>query len=353
MGHKYQAVGWNGAKRAYDLYAALCVAAFLGAFLLFGARANAAGHSADIVVLLIRGLGLCAFFMLTAILLIGPLARISRRFNPWLYNRRHLGVMAFLVAAAHFGLALLWYHGGGPLNPFSSLLISNPLYDSAAGYPFEIFGLGAFVILFLMAATSHDYWLNNLSAGVWKALHMGVYVAYGLLLAHVAYGFFMTERGVVIPALAIGSFIAVAAAHLVVGLREWRRDGAMGGVKAPEGWLDVCAPEDIPDQRAVIAPLPGGERVAVFRDGHKILAVTNVCKHQNGPLGEGRIIDGCVTCPWHGWQYEAETGVSPPPFVEKIATHDVRLSRLGRVFVRVQPNRLGARAKFALLEKRS
>lgn len=349
MGHQYKAVGWNGAKIAYDLYAALCVGVFLGVFMVFGLKADASGHMADPVVLLIRGLGIGAFLMLTAILLIGPLARLSPRFNPWLYNRRHLGVMTFLVATAHFSLVLFWYHGAGPLNPLVSLLVS----DQGGAYPFEVFGVGAFAVLMLMAATSHDYWLNNLSAPVWKALHMLVYVAYGLLLAHIAYGFLQTERSLVLPSLAAGSFGLVAGAHLLVGLREWRRDAGMAGVKAPEGWIDVCAGDDIPDKRAVIAPLPNGERVAVFRDGPKILAVTNVCRHQSGPLGEGRIIDGCVTCPWHGWQYEAETGVSPPPFVEKVATYDVRLSRMGRVFVRIEPNRLGARAKFATMGEAS
>lgn len=348
MGHRYQAVGWNGAKVFYDIYAALCVIVFLGVFVWAGMKAPGAGHAADPVILLIRGLGVCAFVMLTAILMIGPLARLSRRFIPFLYNRRHLGVMTFAVATAHAALTLLWYHGSGPLNPFVSLLVSN---DGPPGIPFELFGLGAFVILLAMAATSHDYWLNNLSAPAWKALHMLVYAAYGLLIAHIAYGFFLTERSPVLPALALGSFTLVAGVHLLAGLKEWRRDGAMRGVRAPEGWVDVCAPEDIPDSRAVIAPLPGGERIAVFRDGAKIIAVTNVCRHQNGPLGEGRIVKGCVTCPWHGWQYEAETGVSPPPFTEKIATHDVRLSRLGRVFVRVRPNRLGARAQFATLER--
>src|SRR5258708_32299800 len=43
---------------------------------------------------------------------------------------------------------------------------------------------------------------------------------------------------------------------------------------------------------------PDGERIAVFRDGAQIGALSNLCAHQHGPIGEGRIIDGCVTCPW-------------------------------------------------------
>jgi len=40
---------------------------------------------------------------------------------------------------------------------------------------------------------------------------------------------------------------------------------------------------------------------------------------------EGRIVDGCVTCPWHGWQYRPEDGRSPAPFDEKIATYRVQV----------------------------
>lgn len=350
MGHRYEAVQWNGNKVVYDLYVLGSLIAFIAVFMGVGLAAHPSGHQADPVVLLIRALGSAAFLMLTIVLMIGPLARLSLRFNTLLYNRRHLGVMTFLVAAAHFGLATFWYHAGGPLNPFVSLFVSNPLYDSVQGFPFEVFGLAAFVILAIMAATSHDFWLNNLCAPVWKALHMLVYVAYGLLVAHIAWGSLMTEKAALYPALAIAAAALVSGLHLFTGFREWRHDSAMKGAYAPEEWLDVCDPGDIPDTRAVIAPLPSGERVAIFRDGARIYGVTNVCRHQNGPLGEGRIIDGCVTCPWHGWQYNPEDGVSPPPFTEKIATYDVRLSGLGRVFVHVKPNPPGARATFITLE---
>ena len=67
------------------------------------------------------------------------------------------------------------------------------------------------------------------------------------------------------------------------------------------------------------------ERAAVFRYDGKLSAVSNVCAHQNGPLGEGRVIDGRVTCPWHGFQYRATDGRAPEPFTEKIATYRLKL----------------------------
>ena len=87
----------------------------------------------------------------------------------------------------------------------------------------------------------------------------------------------------------------------------------------------VGRPDEIPDQAARIVAATNGERIAVFRDGTQIGALTNLCAHQNGPLGEGRIIDGCVTCPWHGYQYRLEDGCAPPPFTDKLATYRVRL----------------------------
>ena len=47
---------------------------------------------------------------------------------------------------------------------------------------------------------------------------------------------------------------------------------------------------------------------------------------------EGRIIDGCVTCPWHGFQYRPEDGCAPAPFTEKIPTYDLKLDG-GKVLI--------------------
>lgn len=53
-----------------------------------------------------------------------------------------------------------------------------------------------------------------------------------------------------------------------------------------------------------------GERiVAVFRHGGNWFAMDGMCSHQGGPLAEGTVKDGCVTCPWHGWQYDLATGI--------------------------------------------
>jgi nitrite reductase/ring-hydroxylating ferredoxin subunit len=100
-------------------------------------------------------------------------------------------------------------------------------------------------------------------------------------------------------------------------------------------YVPACAIDDIPEKRARVVSC-GGERVAIFKYDGKVSAISNVCQHQNGPLGERKIIDGCVTCPWHGYQYLPDTGASPPPFTEKVATYRTRIAG-NQVFVDPKP----------------
>lgn len=335
MAHGYKAVTWTPFKVRFDLWLLTGVALYLTLFVVVSHAAMPAGESFTPIQVLMRATGTLAFLLLTFILTIGPLARLTPRFRPFLYNRRHLGVTTFLVALVHAGLVLLWYHGFSDVNVFVSLLASNPRYDSIAGFPFESLGLVALVILFLMAATSHDFWNANLGPGLWKALHMGVYVAFALLVAHVALGAIQFEKHPAYVALLALGAGTVAALHLVAGF------AASGGdvtARADGDWLSVGPVSGIADGRAkVVTPPGGGERIAVFRSGAEVFAISNVCRHQGGPLGEGRIVDGCITCPWHGFQYRPGDGQSPPPFTEKIATYATRIVD-GVVEVAARPN---------------
>ncbi len=50
------------------------------------------------------------------------------------------------------------------------------------------------------------------------------------------------------------------------------------------------------------------EQIAIFYENEEYFAVNNVCPHQGGPLGDGKVEDKCVYCPWHGWEFEIESG---------------------------------------------
>jgi nitrite reductase/ring-hydroxylating ferredoxin subunit/DMSO/TMAO reductase YedYZ heme-binding membrane subunit len=319
-----RAVQWNRDKIVYDAILIVAVAVFLAVFVALHKDWHPPKSLPDEIDIWIRATGTCAYLMLTVILCIGPLARLDRRFLPLLYNRRHFGVLTFIVAAMHFATLIQWYVVQGDLPNLWSELTAWQDYAKFIGFPFKALGIVAFLVLFLMAATSHDFWLMFLSPRVWKALHMALYVAYGLVVMHVALGIMQGERTILIPLMLIGGAGTVAVLHLVAAWRE--RDGDKGTAPSGDGWIPVGPPQCIPDKGARIVAAPGGERIAVFRDGNQIGALTNLCAHQNGPIGEGRIIDGCVTCPWHGYQYRLEDGCAPPPFTEKLETYRVRIN---------------------------
>jgi sulfoxide reductase heme-binding subunit YedZ len=335
MSVQYGAISWNRQKKIYDIAVLSVLVLYLGTFVGVGSWRN---PSATAETLLIRALGTAAFLLLNIVLCIGPLARLDRRFLPLLYNRRHLGVTTFLLGLAHGGFSLFQFHALGNINPLVSLLVSNPRYGSIADFPFQALGFFALIILFLMAATSHDFWLRNLSAPVWKRLHMTVYVAYALLVAHITLGALQSETSPILAGTLILAVAMVVSLHLVAAFRERKTDRAKQKVLA-NGFVEVCAVDRIPEKCATIVSL-SGERVAVFRYDGKVSAISNVCQHQNGPLGEGRIIDGCVTCPWHGYQYRPESGAAPAPFQEKVPTFRVKVVE-GAVFVHPRPNAPG------------
>ena len=333
MSHGYVAVNWTPFKRRFDAWMLGGMAVYLLAFLLGSSLMVPRGESFTPVQVLIRATGSLAFLQLGFLLCIGPLARLTPRFKPLLYNRRHLGVATFVVALTHTVLVTVWYHAFGVLNPLLSLLVSNPRYDALGGFPFESLGLAALLMLFLLAATSHDFWNANLGPGLWKAIHMLVYPAYALLVGHVVLGALQSRTH---PALVL---LAVAGVAFVVGLQVLAAVVASGPdqrVEAGPDWVRVGPVADIPEKRARVLEPAGAERIAVFRYDGKVAAVSNVCRHQAGPLGEGRVIDGCITCPWHGYQYRPEDGCSPPPFTERIATYRTRIVK-GVIYVHPVP----------------
>jgi nitrite reductase/ring-hydroxylating ferredoxin subunit/DMSO/TMAO reductase YedYZ heme-binding membrane subunit len=334
MSAGFRAVQWNRRKVVYDLILVAGVALYIAAFMGISAWRNPPADWPAWTNLRIDAFGSCAFIMLTIILSIGPLARLDPRFLPLLYNRRHFGVLTFLVAAVHGWSVVEWFAVQDALPGLANELSNTAAYGKFIGFPYKTLGIAALVVLLLLAATSHDFWLAFLTPPVWKALHMLVYLAYGIVVMHVALGAMQGNRSPLVPLLIGGAFVWVAGLHLLAGRRE--RRGDRGSKVGEGGWLPVGSPETIPDKAARIVTAPGGERIAVFRDGARVGALTNLCAHQNGPLGEGRIIDGCITCPWHGFQYRLEDGRAPPPFTEVLVTYRVRL-REGIVEVDPRP----------------
>lgn len=332
MSVSYTAIGWTAHKKIYDRWLVGCIVVYLGIFLGVSSLLH---PLATAETLLIRGFGSLSLLLLHLVLAIGPLARLDRRFLPLLYNRRHLGVTMFFCSAVHGVFALVQFHAWGVVAPWVNVLGGNDSFGSLAQFPFEVLGVAALVILFLMAATSHDFWLARLGAPAWKKLHMLVYLAYGLIVMHVALGTLQAERTPAGALLLAGGFAVLAGLHLAAGWRETRVDASASALPDDTAWVDLAAVDSLPEKRGRTFPV-GGERIAVFRYDGKISAISNLCRHQNGPLGEGAIVDGCVVCPWHGFQYRPHDGASPPPYTDKVETFRVK-TEAGRLLVDPRP----------------
>jgi 3-phenylpropionate/trans-cinnamate dioxygenase ferredoxin component len=69
----------------------------------------------------------------------------------------------------------------------------------------------------------------------------------------------------------------------------------------------VCSVADVPagEVRAVVC----GERsIALANVGGELHAIDNLCTHDGGPLGDGRLDGNRVLCPRHGAAFDARSG---------------------------------------------
>lgn len=320
MSLNYKAINWNRQKKRYDVFLWGMIFLYLSIYIainIFYYPNN------TIQTLIIRSFGSCAIVMLQILLIIGPLCRINSNFLPLLYNRRHFGVSMFFIALIHGIMNILQFHSLGKINPFVSVFTINSNYNSIADFPFQTLGFLALIILFLMAITSHDFWLNNLNPKIWKGLHMMVYLAYALIVLHVMLGTIQLEKSpILIGYLGIG-MISTIGLHLCAGIKETKLKNIIQNAQN-EDFIFACHQNEIEENFAKTFNLTA-EKVAIYKYKNSYFAVSNICKHQLGPLGEGKIVDGCITCPWHGYQYLPQNGQSPPPFDEKIATYDLKI----------------------------
>jgi nitrite reductase/ring-hydroxylating ferredoxin subunit len=79
------------------------------------------------------------------------------------------------------------------------------------------------------------------------------------------------------------------------------------------GLIAVCGVDEVPAAGALCKRLSDGTQIAVARIGGpagKIVAFENRCPHVNGPIGLGKIAGTTVTCPWHFFRFDVETGAA-------------------------------------------
>ena len=227
MGVDYKPVIWNRNKYIYDAVLLVAVSAYIYLYIRVGVNFQDSSLPVERPIMRMRAFGSCAFLMLSFILCIGPLTRLNERFLPLLYNRRHFGVLTACVAAVHANYVLGWYFAFSPTPKYEGLLSSNTDFNQLLGFPFEVFGIFAFLMLLILAVTSHDFWLSFLSPPIWKRLHMGIYAGYASVVLHIALGPLQSDRDPVFAVVFFVSVFAVSGLHFVAALKDRREDAGI------------------------------------------------------------------------------------------------------------------------------
>lgn len=74
-------------------------------------------------------------------------------------------------------------------------------------------------------------------------------------------------------------------------------------------WLDIGPVTQVAPGSARTLPVEGGEEIAIFHTlDHQFYALVNKCPHKQGPLSQGIVHGGVVTCPLHNWNISLTTG---------------------------------------------
>ena len=94
----------------------------------------------------------------------------------------------------------------------------------------------------------------------------------------------------------------------------------------------VCNQSELADGQMMLVNT-GKDRIVVAKCPEGFAAFSDHCTHKGGPLSDGALIGCTVQCPWHGSQFDINTGrVVAGPAERKIATYDTEV-RKGEVYI--------------------
>lgn len=88
--------------------------------------------------------------------------------------------------------------------------------------------------------------------------------------------------------------------------------------------IRVADTEAVPEGKGIVVNVEG-KQLAIFRYQGEFFALDETCPHRGGPLHEGPIQEGVVACPWHLWQFNLKTGLSPVNPLSKVQVYKTRV----------------------------
>jgi nitrite reductase (NADH) small subunit len=98
-----------------------------------------------------------------------------------------------------------------------------------------------------------------------------------------------------------------------------------------EGFQSAGPVEDIPPGRSKVVHI-NNRAIALFNVDGQYFAIHNICPHEGGPLGEGRVKGFVVSCPWHDLAFDIRNGQGTDGGGYCVGSYEVRVLD-GEIFV--------------------
>ena len=109
------------------------------------------------------------------------------------------------------------------------------------------------------------------------------------------------------------------------------REQALGTGRADDQPIDLGGLEDVQHRLPLDVDM-GGRTVRVLDVGGTLTAISLTCPHMLRPLDDCSVVDGVITCPWHGYRYDVATGRSPDTPLTLTGDYSVKVdAQTGRV----------------------
>jgi len=105
-------------------------------------------------------------------------------------------------------------------------------------------------------------------------------------------------------------------------------------------WYPICTGAELPPDAPLRSRVLGMTFVAFRDDNGAAHVLSDTCVHRGGSLSNGKVADGCIACPYHGWRYSgdgrcheipAQRGRGKPPARAKVDSYPVE-EKYGIVF---------------------
>ena len=128
--------------------------------------------------------------------------------------------------------------------------------------------------------------------------------------------------------------------HRYADAGKWRVDNLL---PSESGEADVAASDELKVDQMKLLRF-GDLRIVLGRTENGYVAFDDRCTHKGGPLSDGVLACGTVQCPWHGSQFDVNSGdVRHGPAKEGIRTYEVS-EKHGRVWINLRSKKLEVRS---------